>query len=128
MPSSQRGVLGLETPGDEGRKPTGFFLQIVKPLKMVDTMFPRFAYAKHHGGGRPHTQSMGGAVDLNPILGQTFQACDPPANLIIENLRSSSRYRIEARVSQTLDRILDRQAADGSKMNDFRGGKTMQVD
>ena len=66
--SAEGGVLGLEGPGDEGGESAGLFLQIVDVLEVIDAMLDGFADAEHHGGGGPHAELVGGAMDAHPVL------------------------------------------------------------
>src|ERR1700752_1353532 len=111
MTSAKGGVRRLKTPGDESRKSARFFLQVVKSLKMVNAMLELFAHPKHHGGRRSHAEFMGGAVHADPVFGQAFQAGNLVANLVVQNLGATPGDRVEARVAQARDRIVQSQIA-----------------
>ena len=53
------------------------------------------ADAEHHGGGSPHAELMRGAMHVEPICGQAFQAGNLVTHLVVENLRAAAGNRIQ---------------------------------
>src|SRR5690242_17410842 len=128
MPAAQGGILRLEAPGDEGGESTGFFLEIVEPLEVVDAVLKALTHAEHHGGGGTHAQLMRGAVNIDPVFSQALEAGDLVANFVIQNLSATAGDGIETGIAQPPDRILNTEAADLGKVDDLRGGKTVKMD
>ena len=89
-------MCGLKAPRDEGGEAARFLLKIVENLQVIDAMFDRFANAKHHGGSRAHAELMRGAMHLQPIGSEAFEARNFVAHFIIQNFSSAARDGVKA--------------------------------
>src|SRR5215469_16803041 len=98
MPAAERGICRLKTPRDKGRKPARLFLQLVKSLKVVDTMLVFLANTEHHGCRCSHADLVRGPMHVDPVLGQALQTSDLVAHLIVEDLRPATGNRIQSRI------------------------------
>ena len=125
--SAQCRVLRLERPGNECGEAASFFLQIVDALEVVDPIFISFADAEHHSGGSPHAELMCGAVHIEPIVSEAFEARDFVADFVVENFSAATRNGIKSGITQAADGVFDAQAADIGDANNLRGGEAMQM-
>ena len=97
----------LEAPGDEGGEASGFFLQIVELLEVVDAVFVVLADAEHHGRGGAHADLVGGAVDVDPVVGEALEAGDFVADFVVENFCAAAGDGIESGIAQAENRVAD---------------------
>src|SRR5271167_1798650 len=126
--STKRSVLRLKRPGDERGEAAGLFLQFVDALEVVDAMLVALADAEHHGRRGPHAEHVSGAMHVEPVIGQAFQARDLVAHFIVENFGAATGNGIESGIAQPPDRIFDAQAADLGDADDLRRREAVQVD
>ena len=105
MPSAQRSVGGLETPGNKCGKTAGLFLNPAHNVEVIHALFDRFAAAEHHGRSGAHAERVRGAVHVDPVLGAAFQPTDAMAYGFVQNFGSAAGNRIETRVAQASDRV-----------------------
>ena len=59
MAPTQGSVRRLKAPGNESGETSGFLLQLIKPLEMIDAVFDVLSNAKHHCAGGSHSQTDG---------------------------------------------------------------------
>ena len=126
--AAERGVLGLEAPGDEGRESAGLFLQAAHDFKVVDALVEGLAHAEHHGGRGAHAELMRGAMHADPVFGAALEARDAMAHLVVENLRAAAGDGIEARIAQAGDGVAQVEVGVLGDGQDFRGREAMQPD
>jgi len=125
--AAQGGVLGLEAPGDEGGESSGFFLQIVEALKVVDAVSVVLSHSEHHGRRGPHADLVGRAVDVDPVFGEALEAGDLVADLIVEDFSAAAGNRVQAGIAQAQDGVADRQAARLGDGDNLRRRVAMQM-
>jgi hypothetical protein len=125
--AAERGVVRLKAPRDEGGEATGFFLQIVDLLEVVDTVFVVLADTEHHGRGGAHADLVGGSMDVDPIIREAFQAGDFVADFVVENLSATARDGIEASIAQAQNRIANAEAAVLGDGDDLGSGVAVQM-
>src|SRR6266853_4494700 len=94
MATAQGGVTRLEAPWDKRSKAAGLFLQFVHALEMINPMLKSLAYSKHHGCGGAHAQLVRGAVDVEPVVGQAFQARNFVTHFVVQDLRAAAGDRV----------------------------------
>jgi hypothetical protein len=96
---TQSRILRLKTPGNKRSEAAGFFLQLVEPLEMIHAVLVVLADSEHHCGRGSHSQLVCGAMHVEPIVSQAFQARDLVANFVVENLRSAAWDGIQTRLA-----------------------------
>jgi hypothetical protein len=109
--AAERGILRLECPRDERGEAAGFFLQIVDRLQMINAVFVLFADPEHHGRSGSHAELVRGAMDVDPVFGQAFQARNAMADLVVENFGAAAGDGIEAGITQAGDSVANGEAA-----------------
>ena len=95
--ASERGVLALESPGNERREPAGLFLQVADEIEVVHPLLDGLAAAEHHRRGGTHPELMGSPMNVHPFVCSALQPADPMAHGIIEDLGAAAGDRVEAR-------------------------------
>src|SRR5258708_6884430 len=121
------GVVRLEAPRDEGGEASGFFLEVVELLEVVDAVFVVFAYAEHHGRSGSHADLVSGAVNVDPITRQAFEARDFVADFVVENFGAAAGNGIESGIAQAENRVANAEAAVLGDGDDLRRGVAMQM-
>ena len=124
---AESSVLRLEGPGDEGGEASGFFLQVVDALEVVDAVLFGFANAEHHGGSGLHAKFVGDAVNVEPILGGALEAGDFGANFIVEDFSTAAGNRLQSGLHEAANGLLNRELAVLGDADDFAGGETVQM-
>ena len=103
----KQGVNVLKGPGDKGQEALGFsrfFALYVADLHEVfKPFFDGFHVTKHHGGRGGDVQLVCLVHDVKPFLSTAFSLGDQPANPIDQNLRTSTRERVEPRFFQRIE-------------------------
>src|ERR1700722_2892435 len=125
--AAESGVVRLEAPGDEGGEAAGFFLQIVKFLQVVNAVFVVLAYAKHHGCGGAHPDLVGGAMNIDPVVGQAFEARNFVAHFIVENFGAAAGNGIEPSVAQAENCVANAEAAVLGDRDNLGSGVAMEM-
>jgi len=125
--AAEGGVVGLEAPGDEGGEASGFFLEIVEGLQVVDAVLVVFADAEHHGGGGAHADLVGGAMNVDPVGGEAFEARDFVADFVVENFGAAAGDGIESGVPQAENGVADAEVAVFGDGDDLRCGVAVQM-
>ncbi len=126
--AAEGGVLRLKAPRDEGGEAAGFFLQVVKFLQVVDAVFVILADAEHHGGGGAHADLVGGAVNVDPVVGEALEARDFIADFVVENFGAAAGDGIESGIAQAKNRVTNAEAAVLGNGDDLGRGVAMQMD
>ncbi len=124
---AERRVVRSENPRNECGEAAGIFLNAANTLEMIDAMAQLFAAAEHHGGGRAQAQFVRGAVHIFPIVAGAFEARDFGADFVIENFGAAAGNRLQSGVHQAANGVFDGEFADFRDAENFRRGKTVQV-
>src|ERR1022692_3128632 len=95
---------------------------------MVYAVFVVLAYAEHHSRGGAHADLVGGAVHVDPVVGQALEAGDFVADFVVENLSATAGDGIEAGVAQAENRVSDAEPAVLGDGDDLGSGVAMQMD
>jgi hypothetical protein len=125
--AAERGVVGLEAPGNEGGEAPGFLLQVVELLQMIDAVFVIFADAEHHGRGGAHADLVRRAVHINPVTREALQAGDFVADFVVQNLSAAAGDGIESGIAQAENRIANAEFAVLGNGDDLRSRVAMQM-
>jgi hypothetical protein len=94
---------------------------------VVDAVFVILADAEHHGRGGAHADLVRGAVHVDPVAGQAFQAGDFVADFVVENFRAAAGNGIEAGIAQAENRVANAEAAVFGDRDDLRRRIAMQM-
>src|SRR5215472_11909569 len=94
---------------------------------MVDAMLELFADTEHHGRRGPHAELAGCAMNADPVFGEALEAGDLVADFVVEDLGAAARDRVETRIAQTRDRIVQGQAAVLGDGKNLGSGIAVQV-
>jgi hypothetical protein len=94
---------------------------------VVDAVLDGLADAEHHGRGGSHAELVRGAMHLQPIGGEAFQARDFVADFVVENFRAAAGNRIESGIAQARNRIAQAQIAVFGDRQNLRSGVAVQV-
>src|SRR5271156_4816927 len=94
---------------------------------MIDAVFVIFAYAEHRGRGGAHADLVGGAVNVDPVVGQALQAGDFVAHFVVENFGAAAGDGIESGIAQAENGVANAEAAVLGDGDDLRGGVAVQV-
>jgi hypothetical protein len=124
---AERRIVRSENPWNECGEAAGVFLNAVNTLEMIDAMAQLFAAAEHHGGGGAQAQFVRGAVHIFPIVAGAFEARDFGADFVIENFGAATGNRLQSGVHQAANGVFDGEFADFRDAENFRRGKTVQV-
>src|SRR5258706_4602974 len=95
---------------------------------MVEAVFVILAHAEHHGRGGAHADLVGGAVDVDPVVGKAFEAGDLVADFVVENFSAAAGDGIESRIAQAENWVAKAEAAVLGDGDDLRIGIAMEVD
>ena len=125
--AAERGVLALESPGDEGREAARVFLDLAHDLEVIHALLQRLAAAEHHGGGGAHTEGVRGAMHVDPFRGRALEPADAVADAVVQDLRAAAGDGVETRVAQAGNGVAQAQPADFGDVGNLRRGKAMQV-
>ena len=109
--AAEGGVVRLKAPRDERGEASGFFLQVVDLLEVVDAVFVILADAKHHGRGSAHADLVGCPVDVDPVVGQALEAGDFVADFVVENFGAATGDGIESGIAQAENRVANAERA-----------------
>src|SRR5215210_644166 len=99
----------LERPRDERAKAAGLVLELPDPAHVLDALLERLDVPVHHRGGCGHAEAVRGAHDVEPLLRSRLLRRDLVAHAIDEDLGAAARERVEARVAEPRERLVDRQ-------------------
>src|SRR5271167_1444236 len=94
---------------------------------MVDAVFVILAYPEHHGRGGAHADLVGGAVNVDPVVGQALQASNFVADFVVENFGTATGDGIESGIAQAENGVADAEAAVLGDGDDLRRGIAVQV-
>src|SRR5450432_558993 len=95
---------------------------------MVDAVLVFFADAEHHGGGGAHAELVRGAVHVEPVGGQAFQAGDLVADFVVENFGAAAGDGIKSGGAQFRNGLANREAAVLGNGDNLRRGVAVQMD
>src|SRR5258706_10370699 len=95
---------------------------------MVEAVFVILADAEHHGRGGAHADLVGGAVDVDPVVGKAFEAGDLVADFVVKNFCAAAGNGIESGIAQAQNRVSGAEAAVLGDGDDLGGGVAMQMD
>src|SRR5258706_7818412 len=127
MAAAEGGVVRLKAPRDECGEASGFFLEVVELLEMVDAVFVILADAEHHGRGGAHADLVGGAGDVDPVVGKAFEAGDLVADFVVENFSAAAGDGIESGIAQAENCVANAEAAVLGDGDDLGSGIAMQM-
>ena len=94
---------------------------------MVDAVFVILAYAEHHGRGGAHADLVGGAVNVDPVVGEAFEAGDFVADFVVENFGAAAGDGIESGIAQAENRVANAEAAVLGDGDDLGSGVAVQM-
>ena len=128
QPRPPRAVcLGWKVHGMKAVKPPVSSWRSVDVLEVIDAVLFGFADAEHHGGSGLHAQIVGGAVDVEPVLGGALEAGDLGADLVVENLGAAAGDRLQSGIHEAADGLFKREIAVLGDAEDFAGGEAVQM-
>ena len=90
-------------------------------------MFHRFADSEHHGGGSAHAELMRGAMHQQPVFGETLQARDAVANLVVENFRAATGDGIKSGIAEPNNRVAYAERTVFGNRQNLRRGIAVQM-
>jgi hypothetical protein len=101
------GIVGVECERDEALKPAGLILQLAQGEQVIDPLLSGFDMAVEHRAVRRYAGGVDRSCDLEPTRAVGFVIADFIANPIGEDLSTASRTRVETRVAQARDQLLE---------------------
>ena len=93
-------------------KPAGLVLKLAEPDQVVDPVDRAVDVAVEHGGVRVQAQPVGGAVNVEPLLGRGLGPADLLADLGMEDLGPAAGQAAQPGVDQLPEDLLGREAGD----------------
>src|SRR4051794_32072228 len=111
MTTAKRGICRLKSPRDECGETARLLLKLVETLQVIDAMLVVLSHAEHHRRSRSHADLMRCPVYVQPVFSQALQASNLVTDLIIQNLSTATRDRIQTGIPQPHDRIANTQVA-----------------
>ena len=120
-------VLRLEAPRIKAVKPP-VSSELANDLEVVDAVLEGLADAEHHGGGGAHAELVGGAVDIDPVLGLALEAGDAMADLVVEDLGTAAEDGLEAGVAEAHDGVAEAELQVLGDGEDLAGGEAVEPD
>src|SRR5689334_17220993 len=105
----KRGVVGLVRPRDERAEAVHLVLQLADAAHVLDPLLERLDVAPHHRGRGAHAEPVGGAHDLQPLVGGRLLRRDDLAHAVDQDLGAAAGERVEAGVAQPSPRLRRRQ-------------------
>ena len=113
---------------DVGEEAVRFVLEIAEYRQMLDAILDCLDVPVEHGAVRANAESMGGAMDLDPVFAGELLVGDGHAHAFAKDFRAAAGQSVEAGFTKRDQYILDRHLVDASDVGDLHRSEGLDVD